>query len=320
VLSEFESHCLVAAFIGDEPAFALADGTVRRVGAQRDCVRVHAASSLAALRTFADDALLTSGEDGRVCRTGADGEPRELGCVPRKWITSLDASAGRLAYASGKTVWLQSARGDRQLQHRRSVKGIAFGRDGARLAVAQQDGVTVHDTEAAGEPLELASNDIHHASTFSPDGRFLVVASQNSFLHGWRLADRRHFRMLGYPGRVESWAWTPDGAWLATSGAAAAIVWPFDGDDGPMHRSAIEVAARAQSVVSAVAWSPDASLLAIGHRDGALQVASLADPRSARLLRDGGRGAITSIAWRANGDAVAFGSAAGECGVVGAPR
>ena len=316
MLNEFESHCLAAAFIGEVPAFALADGTVRRVGDEIGCVRAHAASSLAAARAFGDDALLTSGEDGRVCRTGADGESREIGCVPRKWITSLDQGDGRLAYASGKTVWLQSAHGDRQLQHRRNVKGISFARDGARLAVAQQDGVTVHDTAAAGEPLELAWNDIQHASTFSPDGRFLIVASQNSFLHGWRLADRKHFRMLGYQGKVESWAWTPDGKWLATSGAAAAIVWPFDGDDGPMHQSAIEVAPRATSIVTAVAWSPDASLLAIGHRDGALQVASIDDPQSARRLRDSGRAAITALAWNANGDCIAFGSTAGECGVV----
>ncbi|HEX2542871.1 MAG TPA: WD40 repeat domain-containing protein [Caldimonas sp.] len=318
MLSDFGSHCLVAAFIGERPAFALIDGTVRRIGVDAACVRVHAAPSLAAAAVPGEDALLTSGEDGRVCRTEASGESREIGCVPRKWVTSVVQSRGRVAYASGKSVWLQSTDGARQLQHRRAVKGMAFTDDGVRLAVAQQDGVTVHDTGAAGEPLELASNDIHHASTFSPDGRFLVVASQNSFLHGWRLADRKHFRMLGYAAKVDGWAWSSDGALLATAGAAAAIVWPFDGADGPMNRDAIEVAPRAQSQVTAVAWRPQAATLAIGYRDGAVQVAGVTDASPPRLLRPGGRAPITSVAWNAAGDSVAFGSAAGECGAVAA--
>jgi WD40 repeat protein len=271
---------------------------------------------LAAASVADEGALLTSGEDGRVCRTEASGPAREVGAVPRKWITAIGQRKGRVAYASGKTVWLQSPLGDRQLAHRRSVKGIAFAADGARLAVAQQDCVTVHETDTAGEPLELASNDIHNASTFSPDGRFLLVASQNSFLHGWRLSDRKHFRMLGYAGRVENWAWSSDGALLATSGASAAIVWPFDGDDGPMSRNAIEVASRPQSLVTAVAWRPASRLIAIGHADGVVQLASAERPLSVRSLREGGRAAITAIAWSSCGASLAFGSAAGECGVV----
>ena len=319
MLSDFGSHCLAAAFVGERPSFALADGTVRRLGGGDDdveCIRVHADASLAAAPVGGEDAILTSGEDGRVCRIEAGGEPREVGAVPRKWITAIGERRGRLAYASGKTVWLQSAGESRQLQHPRGVKGIAFSADGSRLAVAQQDSVSVHDTDVAGAPLELAWNDIHFASTFSPDGRFLVIASQNCFLHGWRLADRKHFRMLGYPGRVADWAWDAGGALLATSGAAAAIVWPFDGDDGPMMRSAFEVAPRVGRTVTAVAWRPGTRLLAIGYDDGCARLASFDDPEASRTLREGGRAPITSVAWNADGTRLAFGSAAGECGAM----
>lgn len=318
MLSEFQSHCLAAAFIGELPAFALADGTVRRLGAAVDCVRVHATPSLAAAPVAGEEAFVTSGEDGRVCRTDSSGEALELGCVPRKWITSVGQCRGQLAYASGKTVWLQSSHGSRQLPQRRNVKGIAFTRDGARLAVAQQDSVSVYETAGEREPLELQWNDIHHAATFSPDGRFLVVASQNSFLHGWRLADGKHFRMLGYQGRVDGWAWSSSGTLLATTGAAAAIVWPFDGEDGPMARSAVEVGARPQGVVTAVDWRRDTLTLAIGHADGAVQVASAEDPAAARMLRAGGGAVITALAWNQRGDSIAFGSADGRCGLLGA--
>ena len=318
MLSEFGSHCLAATFVGERPSFALADGTVRRLGRgdEVECIRVHADASLAAAPVGGEDAILTSGEDGRVCRVDASGASREVGTVPRKWITAVGERRGRLAYASGKTVWLQGAGEPRQLQHPRGVKGIAFSADGRRLAVAQQDAVSVHDTEAQAAPLELAWNDIHVASTFSPDGRFLVIASQNCFLHGWRLADRKHFRMLGYPGRVADWSWGAGGTLLATSGAAAAIVWPFGGDDGPMMQSALEVAARAGRTVTAVAWRPATRLLAIGWDDGCIQLASVDEPPSPRSLREGGRAAITSVAWNPNGTRLAFGSAAGECGAV----
>ena len=319
MLNEFGSHCLAATFVGGRPAFALADGTVRRIGAGpgADSVRVHADASLAAVTVAGDDALLTSGEDGRVCRLGASGEPREVGAVPRKWVTAVGERRGRLAYASGKTVWLHAGAEARAISHARGVKGIAFSDDGARLAVAQQDAVSVHDVDAAAAPLELAWNDIHVASTFSPDGRFLVVASQSCFLHGWRLADRKHFRMLGYPGRIGDWSWSPDGVLLATAGAAAAIVWPFDGDDGPMTRGAFEIASREGRKVTAVAWRPGpARRLAIGWDDGAVQLASFDEPQAARPLRAGGRAAISSIAWNGDGTLVAFGSAGGECGAL----
>ena len=316
MLSDFHSHCLSASFIGGHAAFALADGTVRRPGAELDCIRVHAEASLAAVAVAAEEAFLTSGEDGRVCRVGANGEAREVGTVPRKWITAVGERRGRLAYAAGRTVWLQGSEGApaRQLQHARGVKGIAFSADGSRLAVAQQDAVSVHRTDAAGAPLELAWNDIHVASTFSPDGRFVVIASQNCFLHGWRLADGRHFRMLGYPGRVADWSWDASGMLLATSGAAAAIVWPFDGDDGPMTRGAFEIAPRPGRTATAVAWRPRTRWLAIGYDDGGVQLASFDEADATRTVREGGRAPITSIAWNADGTRLAFGSAAGECG------
>jgi WD40 repeat protein len=312
---EFGSHCIAATFIGGVPAFALADGTLRRLHAEEECIRAHAAL-LAAQRIEGEDALLTSGEDGRVCRTLPGGGLEEMAVLPRKWITSVAQTAGRLAYASGKNVWLHTAAGVRVIAARRNVRGIAFAPDGARLAVAQQDSIALHCTAAERDPLELMWNDIHHACLFSPDGRFLLVASQESFLHGWRLEDRQHFRMLGYAARVTDWAWSPDGNSLATSGAAAAIVWPFSGDSGAMGRSAAELARRDDATVSAVAWHPRSTWLAIGWSDGAVQCACAEEPEARLTLRPRGRAQVTSLSFHPNGNAVAFGSAEGECGVL----
>lgn len=318
VLNDFRSHCMAALFLGDVPAFALADGTIRRPGAGDDCVRAHAAL-LSAARAPNGGAMLTSGEDGRVCRTAGEGRSQEIAVLPRKWVTCVAAeAAGRLAYACGRKVWLHSPCGTvRELQHQRNVKAIAFSAEGARLGVAQQDGITIHSTGDEGrQPQEIAWNDIHLALTFSPDGRFLVVASQGSFLHGWRLADGKHFRMLGYPGKVADWAWNANGNLLATSGAGAAIVWPFDGESGPMGRNAVELGGGDAGTVTAVAWHPDEDLLAIGHADGSIQAVAIVGTREGRPLRTAGRASVTSLAWHAQGRSIAFGSTAGECGVL----
>jgi len=103
VLNDFGSHCLAATFVGGRPAFALADGTVRRIGgeAEADCVRVHADASLAAARVAGDDALLTSGEDGRVCRLGASGEARSTTHLPQGPLSSTGGMGRRLPSKTG---------------------------------------------------------------------------------------------------------------------------------------------------------------------------------------------------------------------------
>ncbi len=155
-MRELGSPCAAALYIEETPLFALADGTVHR-GTQDDHgARAHSAL-LVASATVDGDALLTGGEDGRVCRIEAVGEPVEIACLPRKWIDSVAAGPqGLVAFASGRSVWLLNADGPlRELQHPRSVAGVAFSPDGARIAVARYGGITVHDLAGASAPAEL---------------------------------------------------------------------------------------------------------------------------------------------------------------------
>ena len=315
---ELGSHCAAALFAGDAPLFALADGTVHRWSST---TRAHSAL-LAAAASADRSALYTSGEDGRVCRTGGAGAPVEIAAVPRKWIDCVAVSPlGALAYASGRSVWLHGADGaPRELQHARSVAGIAFSPDGARLAVARYGGVTLHAVAGGAAPLELESKGIYAGLSFSPDGRFLMAFMQEALLHGWRLprggSEAKHFRMSGYPARIKDWSWSVDGRWLATSGAPSAIAWSFDGKDGPMGTTALELGApREGALVTAVACHPSRALLAIGYADGALALASL-DSGEERELRGEGRGAVSALAWHGRGARLAFGSESGECGLI----
>jgi len=313
---DLAGHCVDARFIRDVPFFALADGTVHRLDNGHKTSEVHD-GLLCAVLSADGKSLLTGGEDGRVCSTGLDGEATELSKLPRKWITALAAaSGGAIAFASGRSAWVRSADGTlREFSHERSAEGLAFAPKGLRLAVARYNGVTLHWPATNSAPTELEWKGAHVSVIFSPDNRFLVTSMQENALHGWRLEDSRHMRMTGYPNKVKSWSWSVKGKWLATSGAPAAIVWPFAGKDGPMGKAPLELGTRGDSVVTAVACHPIEEIVAIGYSDGMILVARFTDQKEV-LLRRPGKGAVSAMNWDASGHRLVFGSDAGDCGVV----
>lgn len=319
VARDLGSHCAATMFAGDAPLFALADGTIHCWNVGRS-VRAHPA--LLAAAPIPDRALVTAGEDGRICHIDALGDPRELAAMTRKWITCVAVDrSGTVAFAAGRSVWLQDVGGSRrELQHARSVADVQFAPDGMRVAVARYGGISLHGVANDASPLELEWKGIYGGLTFSPDGRFVLAFMQDGLLHGWRLpVDRvpaRHFRMTGYASRIKSWSWSNDSRWLATAGAPSAILWSFDGEDGPIGTTALEVGtARAEDVVSAVACRPGREQVAVGFTDGAIVVASIGEMEE-RCVREKGGSAVSAMAWHSRGAALAFGSETGECGVI----
>src|SRR5690606_29277275 len=132
--------------------------------------------------------------------------------------------------------------------------GLAFSPDGGRIAVARYGGVSVHPVYPEAQRLELEWQGIYDGIAFSPDGRFLIAFMQGALMHGWRLEDGQHFRMTGYSERIHGWGWSAGGRWLATSGAPSAILWPFEGFEGPIGAAALELGTpRSDALVSAVA-------------------------------------------------------------------
>lgn len=313
---DLDSHCVDARFVRDVPFFSQADGTIHRLDNGHKTTQVHD-GLLCAIPASDGKSLLTGGEDGRVCQTGIDGEAKEISALARKWITSLAAApGGAIAFGSGRSAWVRQADGAlREFAHERSVEGIAFAPKGLRLAVARYNGVTLHWPATNSAPTELEWKGAHVAVLFSPDNRFLVTSMQENALHGWRLEDNRHMRMTGYPNKVKSWSWSAKGKWLATSGAPAAIVWPFAGKDGPMGKAPLELGTRGDSLVTAVACHPAEEIVAIGYADGMILVGRFTDQKEV-LLRRPGKGAVSSMNWDQSGHRLVFGSESGDCGVI----
>lgn len=317
---DIEGHVVTAAFLGDIPFFAAASGAIHRLDGGDKVTEAHQ-GLLTCVKDHASQTLVTGGEDGKVLRIAHDGSVSTLAEVPRKWIAVVAAGPqGAVAYAHGKSAFVRLADGTvKEFTEQRTVEGIDFAPKGLRIALARYNGVSLHWVGTAGTPVDLEWKGAHTGVTFSPDGRFVVTTMQESALHGWKLdgkpSESRHMRMTGYPAKVKSLSWSPKGKWLASSGAPAAIVWPFSGKDGPMGKAPLELGTRANILVTNVAFHPADEVLAIGFIDGMILAVRVADGKEA-LLRRPGKGAITSMAWSANGKLLAFGSEAGDCGVV----
>ena len=313
---DLDGYCLFASFIGEVPVYALADGTVHRLDNGHIAVQMHDGLTCAAL-SLDRKALITGGEDGLVRALNKEGTAGEVGSAGKKWITALATGPqGAVAFSAGKTAWVRLNDGDqKEFTEERSIEGLAFAPKGLRLATARYNGGTLYWVATAGKPIDLEWKGAHTGVMFSPDGKYVVTTMQENALHGWRLDDMKHMRMTGYPAKVKSWSWSARGKWLATSGAPAAIVWPFSGKDGPMGKAPLELGTRGDAMVTAVACHPAEDVVAIGYNDGMVMAVRFADTKEI-LLRRGGKGPVSSMAWDGEGYRIAFGSETGDCGVI----
>lgn len=314
---ETGAHVTGVVFAGEAPAFALGDGTVRFVGDTDERVfEVHDGACLAVVGHPDGLSLLTGGDDGRLARTNSATGPETVTEMPGKWIDRLAAGpSGAIAWASGKRAWALVEGKEYTFEATSSVGGLGFAPKGLRLAIAHYGGVTLHWLGAGGEPTTLVWKGAHQAVSWSADARFVVTAMQENALHGWRLPERTDLKMTGYPAKIRSMAWTPKGRWLATSGADGVIVWPFQGKDGPMGKSARQVGMRPQ-IVTAVAAHPKHDVIAAGYDDGLVMLIKLDDGEELLAAKPGG-GAVSGMAWHPAGDRLAFGTEEGRIGVLG---
>jgi WD40 repeat protein len=313
---QFGAYVIATAFVNDTPLFALADGTVRIGDAGAVTVAAHEGGLLAALPSADGRHLITAGDDGRVRRIDAAGATETLAEKPGKWIDQLAVGPqGAIGFASGRIAWVRLADGTIvEFPHQKAVGGLCFLPKGLRLATATVDKTVLHWVTAKGAPVDMEWKGAHKVITTSPDGRFLVTTMQEPALHGWRMDDGKHMRMSGYPGKVKSISWSAKGRYLATSGAHAAILWPFVAKDGPMGKPPLQLGASSK-LVSRVACHPLEDVVAIGYDDGLILAVRFEDQAEV-LLRRPGASPVSALAWDRAGFRLAWGTEAGEGGIV----
>jgi WD40 repeat protein len=298
-----------AAFVLGEEAIALASpaGELHRVTAHGGAI----------LASAADGARIVSGgDDGKIVATAANGETSLVAADPKhRWIDHVALGPdGAVAWSAGKTASVQSKE-LRPFEAPSTVGGIAFFPKGVRLAIAHYNGATLWFPNApAAAPERLEWKGSHLGATVSPDGRFLVTTMQEPMLHGWRLVDRQHMRMSGYAARVISQSWSPGGRWLATSGASQLVLWPFQTKDGPMGKTP-RLLTPSGHRIDVVACHPRNDVVAAGFSNGLVVLVRIEDGAEI-LAKKPGDAPVTALAWSGDGLLLAWGTEAGEAGIV----
>jgi WD40 repeat protein len=312
------AHVVAAAFVDGAPSLALADGAVL-IGEPDGQKRVVAHPDAAMLTGISDGkTLLTGGDDGRVMAARADGSVEAIADEKGRWIDALALRGKACAWSAGKQVRARDETGViNTWTAPTTTRGLAFQPKGFRLAATHYNGATLWFPKVEGAPQTLEWKGAHLDVTFSPDGRFLVTSMQENALHGWRIQDSRNMRMTGYPGKTRSLSWSHDGQWLATSGADAAVIWPFKDKDGPMGKAPRECGVR-QARVTQVAFHPKALVVAIGYADGLVLLTRLADAAEI-LVRQPGDGPVSALGWNATGSQLVFGLESGAAGLLSLP-
>ena len=304
-------------FLGDNAAFVGAEENVFVASEEGELstVTVHGGGILCAVSDGAR--VVTGGDDGKVVSLDARGEVRVLATdSKRRWIDNVAVHPdGAVAWSAGKTAYVRSGKNEeKSLDLPSTVGGLAFAPKGLRLAIAHYNGATLWFPNMAAKPDFLEWAGSHLAVTFSPDNKFLVTAMHEPALHGWRLADNRHMRMTGYPGRVRSMSWSAGGKALATSGADTVILWPFASKDGPMGKEPAMLAPL-QARVTTVACHPRQDIFAAGYGDGTVLMVRMTDGAEI-LVRRNGTAPVAALAWNGKGTLLAFAAEDGEAGLL----
>lgn len=311
----FDAHILHAGFMGSDIVVVTSEGAIQ-IGRENPPFRPHDDAILSVVQD--GKRLLTGGDDGVVFETVAGNSPVEIG-RSKGWIDTIASGPdGAIGWSADRQIFSRDPKGNvRSLTLDSTARGIAYFPKGYRLAIAQNGGALLWFPNMSAAPEKLEWKGSHLDCTVSSDGRFVITSMQENQLHGWRLADKGHMRMSGYPAKIRCMSWSYDGLWLATSGAEAAIVWPF-AKDGPMGKPPRECGARPARVTK-VAFHPKALVLAIGYADGWVLLVRLTDAQEL-LVRAGGDGSpISALSWNADGKRLIFGAESGAAGLLDLP-
>jgi WD40 repeat protein/DNA-binding SARP family transcriptional activator len=168
--------------------------------------------------------------------------------------------------------------------YRDVINGIAFSRDGRRLATGDQNGVVVLWDLAKHAPIDRPEHPQHidgvTAVAFSPDGGTLATAIRDGTVFLTRVPDGAPVRILtvaSTPDFPTAIAFSPDGNTLATADSDGKVrLWD------PHTGAARNPAWTAEGgMVLSVSFSPDGSVLATSGDDG---TAALWDTSSGKQI------------------------------------
>ncbi|MCW2881527.1 MAG: High-affnity carbon uptake protein Hat/HatR, partial [Sphaerisporangium sp.] len=216
---------------------------------------------------------------------------------------ALSADGSMLASAGlGRTIVIRERALPPFSGHSRAVNDIEISPDGRVIASASSD-TTVRLWDVHGNPIATLGDHPDHvrAVAFSPDGHRLATVTRSHTVTVWDVDSRRRLTTITYKGLGASTdvGFDPHGRFLVAT-ALGRFRW-----DVHDLESAAEVPFPGPGyLVSALAFSPRAPLLATTGPAGDLVVWDLAQDREVRALRTR-QGSVLDVAFSPDGKLVA---------------
>lgn len=326
---QIEACGISAVFSGDMPILSFADGTIimgeRTYLPPDNDLEIFGIMEVVLCPNTGGIIILDG--NGKVFRLRLNGIKEEIynfKTFADKMV--INKKRNILAIAAGKKISIINLKTnaiDYDFTLENHINSLDFDLKGENLSVGHAKGISVLDLKNSEPPFEFKANGGVFASIFAPDMRFLIAATGEPSLIGWRLTDGTAFRMSGYPQKPTTLEWINNGEALATSGGPFALVWPFIDKDGPMGKNALTIDTRRQ-IVNKIAVS--GFKIALGFNDGAVGVADVHSQLSKHIggidenletstdPRDG-QERISSIAINKRGNLVAWVSESGKWGI-----
>ena len=229
-------------------------------------------------------------------------------------VTSLAFSpdGDTLAAAAGDGVWMIDPQTVAAVAWKGALStgttSVAFSPNGHTLAAGSGHGLAIGPVNGVTPGTELSAP-LGGNVIFSPDGRLLFAGGQDASVHVYDAGTGRLIHRILAPARVTS---SPEVVAVSPNGRQLAVAYPVSAQNATYAVSIYSTSTwREQSTlltlpdvqITALAFSPDGSRLAIGAFDGTAGVWSI--PTKQELVSyDGPTAAISSIAFTPDGNSV----------------